>query len=77
MLQRSILGVESCVSAAVEYRLTANGLFTQEMAIKLNDPVKLPGKRGMRYRADRAGNSAAWLRASMALSAKTMAVSPS
>ena len=47
MLQRSILGVESCVSAAVEYRLAASGLLTPEMAIKLNDPVKLPGKPGM------------------------------
>jgi hypothetical protein len=47
MLQRSILGVESCVSAAVEYRLTAEGLLTDELALKLNDPVKLPGKPGM------------------------------
>jgi hypothetical protein len=48
MLQRSILSVESCVSAAVQYQLIAKGLFTPEMAAALNDPVGLPGKgRGM------------------------------
>jgi hypothetical protein len=48
MLQRSILGVESCVSAAVEYRLARKGLLTPEKSAALNDPVRLPGKgRGM------------------------------
>lgn len=46
MLQRSILGVESCISAAVEYRLTAMGLFTPAMATALNEPFKLRGKGG-------------------------------
>jgi hypothetical protein len=46
MLQRSILGVESCVGAAVEYRLALVGRFDDEIAVKLNDPFKLPGLRG-------------------------------
>ena len=46
MLQRSILGVEACAAAAVEYRLAALGRFDAAMARKLNDPVKLPGPRG-------------------------------
>jgi hypothetical protein len=44
ILQRSILGVESCVSAAVSYQLGAMGLLTPEKAAELNYPVKLPGK---------------------------------
>lgn len=46
VLQRSILGVESCVSAAVSYRLGARGLLTDEMTATLDDPVKLPGSGG-------------------------------
>jgi hypothetical protein len=45
MLQRSILGVESCVGAAVEYQIIARGLMTQQKAAQLNDLFKLPGKR--------------------------------
>jgi hypothetical protein len=45
ILQRSVLGVESCVSAAVEYQLTARTMLTEEAAAYLNDAGNLPGKR--------------------------------
>jgi len=45
ILQRSVLGVESCVSAAVEYQLTARQMLTKEVAARLNDAGNLPGKR--------------------------------
>jgi hypothetical protein len=45
VLQRSVLGVESCVSAAVEYQLTARRMLTDETAALLNDAGNLPGKR--------------------------------
>ena len=43
MLQRSILGIESCVSAAVTNRLSAGGRLNGEMVARLNEPQKLPG----------------------------------
>lgn len=45
MLQRSILGVESCVSAAVVDRLTVKKRLTAEMAAAVNDVGSLPGRR--------------------------------
>jgi hypothetical protein len=43
-LQRAILGVEACVSAAAEWEATARGLFTVDLAQKMEDPFRLGGR---------------------------------
>lgn len=43
-LQRALLGVEACVSAAAEWEATARGVFTDELASKMEDPFRLRGR---------------------------------
>jgi len=43
MLQRAILGVESFLSAAVEYELVKQQRFTNETKEKVNNPFRLGG----------------------------------
>jgi hypothetical protein len=43
-LQRAILGVEACVSASTAWEAKARGLFTDELAQKLEDPFRLRGQ---------------------------------
>jgi hypothetical protein len=42
-LQRAVLGVEACVSAAVGWEARARGLLTDELAQKMEDPFRLRG----------------------------------
>jgi len=44
-LQRAVLGVEACVSAAVGWEAGARGLLTDELAQKIENPFQL-GRRG-------------------------------
>jgi hypothetical protein len=46
MLQRSILGIESCMVAAVEYELQIRGKLDAAMAEALDDLFGIPGSRG-------------------------------
>ena len=43
-LQRAVLGVEACVSAAAAWEATARGLLTDELAQKMEDPFRLGGR---------------------------------
>jgi hypothetical protein len=45
-LQRAVLGVEACVSAATAWEATARGLFTDELAQKMEEPSRLRGAKG-------------------------------
>jgi hypothetical protein len=44
ILQRAILGVEACVSAAAMWEAKTRGLFTDELAQKMEDPFRLRGQ---------------------------------
>ena len=46
MMQRSILSVEACVSAAVTNRIAAMGKLDDSMIAKLDDPFNIPPKGG-------------------------------
>jgi hypothetical protein len=46
MLQRAILGIEACVSVAVEYELRAREQMTPEFQRALEDPFGIKGPRG-------------------------------
>jgi hypothetical protein len=47
LLQRAILGVESCVGAAVDYEIHTRQMMTPVISSYLSDPNSAPGPRGM------------------------------
>jgi hypothetical protein len=46
MLQRAILGVEACISAAVDYELHLRQMITPKISGYMEDPNTAPGPRG-------------------------------